>query len=66
MDRGKMDRGKMDRGKRALAHRATVPAHHLPSRLSRGQSLQFKPSVALTFALTSSFREWFPLLPIML
>ncbi len=49
MDRGKMDRGKMDRGKRALAHRATVPAHHLPSRLSRAQSLQFKPSVALTF-----------------
>src|ERR1700687_1682454 len=44
-----MDRGKMDRGKRALAHRATVPAHHLPSRLSRAQSLQFKPSVALTF-----------------
>ncbi len=39
----------MDRGKRALAHRATVPAHHLPSRLSRAQSLQFKPSVALTF-----------------
>src|SRR4249919_2133647 len=54
MDRGKMDRGKMDRGKRALPHRATVPAHHLPSRLSRAQSLQFKPSVALTFALTSS------------
>ena len=49
MDCGKMDRGKMDRGKRALAHRATVPAHHLPSRLSRAQSLQFKPSVALTF-----------------
>ena len=49
MDCGKMDRGRIDRGKRALTHRATVPAHHLPSRLSRAQSLQFKPSVALTF-----------------
>jgi len=49
IDCGKMDRGKMDRGQRALSHRATVPAHHLPSRLSRAQSLQFKPSVALTF-----------------
>ncbi len=65
MNCGKMDRGKTDRGKRALAHRARVPAHHLPSRLCRAQSLQFKPSVTLTFALTSSFREWFPLLPIM-
>jgi hypothetical protein len=64
MNCGKVDRGKTDRGKRALAHRARVPAHHLPSRC-RAQSLQFKPSVTLTFALTSSFREWFPLLPIM-